>query len=271
MGYVFIRYVKKDRAFAEKLSNQLEQAGVDVWRGNEEIAPGQDWGKAIRQAIAGADALLFLSSQHSARSTLIAKELDIALDKSIPVLPIVLDFLGFKNMPRKLYGIDWIDFRKDYETTFAQLLERIPAPARQSQPIERKSTQSRGYVFISYAEEDTAFVAQLREFLKERGYSYWDYQESQRNYHTQLFIELEDVIRDAAATLSIMSEAWRQSPWTPKEYLFSEQVATPVFLLRIEDVEPTLLTVGVPYIDFVDDVNKGFHKLEGELVRKGLL
>ncbi len=271
MGYIFIRYVKKDRAFAEQLSNELEQAGIDVWRGAEEIAPGQDWGEAIRAAIAQADAVLFLSSQHSARSRLIANELDIALERNIPVLPVVLDFLGFKNMPRKLYGIDWIDFRKDYQATFEHLVERIPAPARQRQPVERKAIQSKGYVFISYAEENTAFVVQLREFLKQRGYSYWDYQDSQRNYHTQLFIELEDVIRDAAATLSVMSQAWRESPWTPKEYLFSEQVATPVFLLRIEDVEPTLLTVGVPYINFVDDVAEGFQKLEAELVRKGLL
>lgn len=270
MGYVLIRYVKQDKEFANKLSAELREAGVEIWQGVQAIAPGQNWGEAIQTAITEAEALLFVSSRFSATSALIASDIDLALEHEVEVLPIVVDFLGFKNMPKSLYGLDWIDFRKDYPATLAKLIERIPASAQYSEPTDA-TVQSRGYVFISYAEEDTAFVIELREFLKVRGYSYWDYQESDRDYHNQLFLELEDIIREAAATLSVLSPDWKQSPWTPKEYLFSEQVKTPVFLLHAREMEPTLLTAGVPYIDFVNNRTLGFAKLEIELKRKGLL
>mgnify|MGYP002713111096 CR=1 FL=1 len=271
MGYVFIRYSKHDREFVTGLSDDLEAAGVDVWRGNEEIAPGQNWGEAIQRAIVGADAVLYVSSQSTMNSTLLASDLETALENEVPVLPIVLDFMGFKHMPKLLYGITWLDFRKGYEQTFEDLIKRIPESAQSDSPIEPKGVQTKGYVFISYAEEDTDFVVHLREFLREKGYGYWDYQDSNRDYHTQLFLELEDVIREASATLSVLSPSWKASPWTPKEFLFSQDVDTPVFLLRAKEMEPTLLTAGVPYIDFVDNKIGGFEKLELELKRKGLL
>ncbi|NDJ87222.1 MAG: toll/interleukin-1 receptor domain-containing protein [Chloroflexi bacterium] len=271
MGYVFVRYARPDKRFAEQLSDDLEQAGVDVWRGIEEIAPGQNWGEAIRAAIAQADAVVYISSRGSMNSKLMLSDLEIAQENGVTVFPVVRDFPGFRAMPKQLYGIDWLDVRKGYAGVLESLLERLPADTRQNEPVVRKSAQSRGYVFISYAEEDTAFVQRLRQFLMEHDYSYWDYQESNRDYHTQLFLELEDVIREAVATLSVLSPDWKRSPWTPKELIFSEQVQTPVFLLHVREMEPTLLTAGVPYIDFVNDEPGGFRKLEAELRRKGLL
>ncbi|PJF41939.1 MAG: hypothetical protein CUN55_10845 [Phototrophicales bacterium] len=269
MGYVFIRYVKQDKAIAEQISEQLRLAGVEVWRGAQAIQAGEDWGDAIQRAISQADAMILIVSRHSVQSSLIQNEVKIAIEHQIVVLPVTIDFI--KTMPTILYGMNWIDYRKNQEKGISVLLEHIPPSARSTHPVEAKAEQSRGYVFISYAQEDTDFVLLLREFLRERGYSYWDYQDSERDYHSQLFLELEDVIREAAATLSVLSPAWKQSMWTPREYLFSEQVQTPVFLLRAKDMEPTLLIAGVPYIDFVENQQHGFQKLEAELQRKGLL
>lgn len=269
MGYVFIRYAKQDKAFAEQLSQQLRQAGVEIWRGAQAIRAGEDWGDAMRRAISEADAMILIASRHSMASALILSEIDIAQEHEVTVLPVVVDFI--KTMPKTLYGITWLNFRNDPEGAVKDLLQRIPDTARSAHPVEEKAEQSRGYVFISYAEEDTDFVVGLREFLQARGYSYWDYQDSERDYHNQLFLELEDVIREAEATLSVLSPAWKESMWTPREYMFSEQVETPVFLLRAKAMEPTLLIAGVPYIDFVDDRELGFQKLEAELKRKGLL
>lgn len=271
MGYVFIRYAKPDQEFVDKISADLSQAGVRIWQGKQSIAPGQNWGDAIEAAITEADALIFVSSRFSSSSRLIAHDLEIAANHQVPVLPLPIDFLGFRNMPKSLYGIKWLDFRKDYPETLASLIERIPETARSNEPVSELAQQSRGYVFISYAEEDTPFVIELREFFKRHGYSYWDYQESERDYHNQLFVELEEVIREADATISVLSPDWRQSAWTPKEYLFSLQVETPVFLLHVRTMEPTLLIAGVPYIDFVREKSLGFEKLEAELKRKGLL
>ena len=271
MGYIFIRYAKVDKEFADKIAHDLRKNGVQIWQGKNAIKPGEDWASAIQRAIIEADAIIFISSKSSASSTLIQRELQLAKDNDVTILPIVLDYLGFKNMPKILYGITWIDFRKDYDKTLQNLLDRIPIDIRASQEVVLPQDTSKGYIFISYAEEDTPFVLNLRKFLETQGYSYWDYQESNRDYHGQLHLELEDVIQEAAATLSVLSPDWKASQWTAKEYLFSEQVGTPVFLLHVRTMAPTLLTAGVPYIDFVENQALGFHRLQMELMRKGLI
>lgn len=270
MSYIFLRYTNRDKAFARQLADAIEAAGFDLWQG---VQPGENWQVAMEQGISNAAAMVFLSSKHSANSPSTVRQIGLAQQHDVPVVPVVLDFLGFKHMPKMLFGIDWLDFRKDYDATLQALLARLPQSAVRSGGGINKSlsTPSRGYVFISYAEEDTKFVLELRRFLMQRNYSYWDYQDSDRDYHGQLHLELEEVIRDASATLSVLSPDWKLSPWTAKEYLFSEQVETPVFLLHVRSMEPTLLTAGVPYIDFVDDTELGFTKLETELQRKGLL
>lgn len=268
MGYIFIRYANRDKTFAEMLTNSLSSEGFEIWQG---VQPGENWQVAMEAGIVNADAMILLSSKHSATSPTTLRLVELALAHGVPVLPAVLDFPGFKNMPKPLFGLNWLDFRKGYDETLASLLERLPTSAQSSGIHQPVSESLRGYVFISYAEEDTAFVLKLRDFLRERNYSYWDYQDSDRDYHGQLHLELEEVIRDASATLSVLSPDWKLSPWTAKEYLFSEQIETPVFLLHVRTMEPTLLTAGVPYIDFVDDDRLGFNKLEIELQRKGLL
>jgi hypothetical protein len=58
--------------------------------------------------------------------------------------------------------------------------------------------------------------------------------------------------------------------WAPREYFFSQEVGTPVFLLRAKPIAPTLAIAGYPYIDFIADLARGYEKLERELKRKEL-
>lgn len=106
--------------------------------------------------------------------------------------------------------------------------------------------------------------------MKKRNYAYWDYEESDRDYHTQLFLELEGIIIEASATLSILSESWKRSKWAVKEFFFSEDVGTPVFLLKAKPIDPTLAVAGMTFIDFTQDIESGLKKLDRELSRKNL-
>jgi len=51
---------------------------------------------------------------------------------------------------------------------------------------------------------------------------------------------------------------------------FSDEVGTPVFLLRAKKIGPTLAIAGAPFIDFLDNRMRGFERLDKELRRKGL-
>jgi hypothetical protein len=271
MGYVFVSYSRKDNEFVERLTNDLRQAGIKVWRDVDAILPGQEWASEIKSGVEQAEALLFVSSQNSVYSEWMSRELEFAIRNIKTVIPLVIDDEGSRNMPQSLYRIQWLDFRTNYRAAFERLITVLPDTLRQGQPVIQKSHNSKGYVFISYAQEDTAFVTQLRNFLQAKGYGYWDYQDSDRDYHTQLANELESVIREASATLSVLSPHWKRSKWAAKEFLFSEEVGTPVFLLMARKMEPTLVIAGIPYIDFTENAEIGFSKLDRELRRKGLI
>jgi hypothetical protein len=113
-------------------------------------------------------------------------------------------------------------------------------------------------------------VTELKRHLKGRGYSYWDFQESIRNYQVDYTLELEGVIVNAEATLSVISPDWKKSPTALQELHFSKEVKKPVFLLRLKDPGPTFTLAGMTFIDFTGQRKDGFTRLDGEMKRFGL-
>lgn len=136
-------------------------------------------------------------------------------------------------------------------------------------PVKTLSAVNKGYAFLSYADEDRDFVKELKILLKKKKYAYWDYSDSDRDYRRQFSEELEQAIREAKATLSVISESWKKSNWAKKEYLFSEEVGVPVFLLKAKEIGPTLLTTGMTYIDFTAGIKKGSKLLKKNSKRTG--
>lgn len=267
---VFISYSRRDNVFVERLTRDLQKEGIGVWMDVEQIVPGANWQKELEQGLEQALVLLYISSRHSIDSNWIKKEITISLSKDRKVIPIVIDDIGAMNMPIELAAIQWVDFRQNYDKAFDSLKTGLIAIVGEGKSIKAKPKKIKGYVFLSYAEEDSEFLAKLRLFLKDHRYAYWDFQESDRDYHAQIFLELEGIIHEATATLSILSPSWKRSQWAVKEYLFSEEINIPVFLLKAKELGPTLVIAGMPYIDFIKDTQRGFEKLARELKRKGL-
>jgi len=266
---VFISYSREDRAFVDRLSQDLRSGGVTTWQDTKEIAAGENWRLAIEGSLRQAAALLYVASAGSVKSQWMSKELEAVFSRGARVIPVVLDDQGEQGLPPFLRDFQWVDFRHGYESALAQLLTALQ-PLRTERPVEPRTEQAKGYVFLSYAEEDAPFVDDLKEFLKQRNYGYWDYRESDRDYHADLYLELESVIQEAAATLSFLSPEWKRSRTAVKEYYFSLEVGVPVFLLRVRNPGPTLAVAGMPYIDFSEDHRVGFKRLDRELSRKGL-
>lgn len=271
MAHVFISYSHADREFVDRLAADLQRAGVNVWLDRYQIQAGEMWADEIQTALTNAAAIIFVASQKSLSSAWTIQELDFAAGKGVRLLPVMIDDYAMGNMPPFLRVIQWLDLRADYAGGLARLLAALPADVRSTQSVQPEAQKSKGYVFISFAEADTDFVVKLREFLAAKGYAFWDFQSSDRNYHTALFLELEQAIIEATAMLSVLSPDWKRSKWAPREFLFAEDVNVPVFFLMARTMGPTLVTVDRPYIDFVADVDQGLQRLDHELRRKGLL
>ncbi|MDQ3821420.1 MAG: toll/interleukin-1 receptor domain-containing protein [Acidobacteriota bacterium] len=267
--HVFISYSRLDSEFVDQLTETLRHEGIAVWRDTENIQPGTNWQREIEDALSKAAALLYVASKNAAESSWMQNELSVISQREIKIIPLILDDIGAQRLPLFLRQIQWVDFRTGFHRNIYRLLDALQA-FKQKRPESTPTKKSKGYVFLSYAEEDTEFVEQLKGFLAGRGYAYWDYQESDRDYHQDLFLELEGIIREAEGTLSILSPDWKQSSIAVKEYYFSLEVGIPVFLLKAREVGPTLVIAGMPYIDFTRDQKAAFQKLGRELERKGL-
>ena len=85
----------------------------------------------------------------------------------------------------------------------------------------------------------------------------------------QFHLELEGVIQGSEVMLCIVSPSWKRSKWTPREFLFAEEIGKPVFLLRAKKMEPTLLIAGLSYIDFTEDTYDAYQESDRELKRRG--
>lgn len=267
--YVFISYSRQDREFVEKLTDSLSAAGVETWTDLSNIAPGQNWQEQIEQGLFGAEVLLYVSSRNTSTSQWMEHELHAFAKGHGQVIPLIVDSAGEQSLPNALRQFQWADFRGDFHSAIRTLVKSL-APLRQNRPLSRPETKSKGYVFISYASEDETFVEELKTHMKGRGYSYWDFRESQRNYQIDYTIELEGVINNAEATVSVISPDWKKSPTSLQELHFSKEVQKPVFLLRIRDSGPTLALAGMTFIDFTGPRKAGFAKLDSELGKFGL-
>ena len=59
-AHAFISYVREDARHVDQLEQNLQDAGIPVWRDTADLWPGQDWRVQIRDAITG-NALVFLA------------------------------------------------------------------------------------------------------------------------------------------------------------------------------------------------------------------
>jgi TolB-like protein/DNA-binding winged helix-turn-helix (wHTH) protein/Tfp pilus assembly protein PilF len=88
--YVFISYSHKDSNIVYKEIEWLENQGVKVWY-DKGISPGSNWLSAIGDSLLGANTVLFFVSARSLASEHCNREVSLALDEGITIIPIYLD------------------------------------------------------------------------------------------------------------------------------------------------------------------------------------
>ena len=153
--YVFISYARRDEAFVDRLAADLQREGIRVWRDVEQIEPGEQWQQAITDALNKAVALLYVSSRHSETSSWMRQELQAFFETSRRIIPVIIDDAGKKALPINLRRFQWVDFRESYDLAFRQILSVFPESVKSASPLKTFKKRSEGYLFISYAKEDT--------------------------------------------------------------------------------------------------------------------
>jgi hypothetical protein len=141
---VFLSYAKEDQATVKKLYDELQKAGFEPWMDVAKLMPGQDWPRAIQQAIDVTDFILVNFSHRSVgKRGHFQCELRHALEAAdrmplgeIFLVPVRLSECDVPNEIART--TQYIDLFPDYETGFKALISMMTAQALNRRKKNRK-------------------------------------------------------------------------------------------------------------------------------------
>src|SRR5262245_45515220 len=93
--HLYVSYSRQDAQlvgqFLQHLTFALRQHNtpIDIWFDQEALKPGTDWKKSIEEAIRTSVGVLVFLSPASARSELVAREVEAAIEQGRLIVPIV--------------------------------------------------------------------------------------------------------------------------------------------------------------------------------------
>ena len=119
---VFISYKSEYRDFAREVKSRLDAWGYPSWLDVDEIPEGSYFRFEIDQALKTADVAIGILTQEALDSREVLFELDFAIKKNKPLLPLKYHEC---ELLYHLESIQWINFTSDAEQGFTKLHTRV--------------------------------------------------------------------------------------------------------------------------------------------------
>lgn len=110
MSDIFVSYASPDREVAFRIVAFLEQNGIDCWVAPRDVPPGVEYGHAIIDGIAQSRALVLILSDQSNESQFVRKEVERAVSKTKPVLPVrIREVTPSGSLEFFISSAQWVD------------------------------------------------------------------------------------------------------------------------------------------------------------------
>lgn len=124
---VFISYSNKDKQMANAVCHYLEQEKIRCWMAPRDIRLGADFAGEIANAIPKSKVLLIILSSSSNSSKQVLRELELAINNDLIVIPIrIEDIIPTGGMSYYLSTMQWIDIiDKEIDSKLSLLTNRI--------------------------------------------------------------------------------------------------------------------------------------------------
>ena len=142
---VFISYAREDSGIAQRLYDDLKEAGVELWFDRKNLMPGQQWNIEIKKAIKDSTIFLALISSNTlSKRGFTQKELKTALDivdempeGNIFIIPVRVDDC---QLDVRLQHFQWLDLFPSYSDGLRKLLKILKPEAtiKSGEAWERK-------------------------------------------------------------------------------------------------------------------------------------
>ena len=118
--HVFLSYRSVEVEFALKIAADLKNAGVNLWMDRLDIKPGDDWLKALQQAVNDCGAMIPVLSPDYVTSKYCQRELARADRMGRPIFPIILQPVSESEWPFEIERQQFIDFSRWRDDKFYQ-------------------------------------------------------------------------------------------------------------------------------------------------------
>ena len=126
---VFVSYSHADQECALGVVSRIEAQGLSVWMAPRDIAPSSDWAASIVDAISSARLMVLVFSSHSNASPQVLREVERAVHKRVPVLPLrIEDVAPTKSLEYFISTQHWLDaFTLPREPHYERLCAHVSA------------------------------------------------------------------------------------------------------------------------------------------------
>lgn len=129
--HVFISYAHEDDTFAQKLKQQIENAGFDHWIDREQLKGSQNWVEECKKAIDDSYALIVIKSPDSYDSPYVTCEWSYALGRDVPVIPILYKPQNPHHAWLELNAIHHLDFTDPTKPLWDDLFRHLDDQRKQ--------------------------------------------------------------------------------------------------------------------------------------------
>jgi hypothetical protein len=107
---VFICHSSKDKLVADAACNVLEANGIRCWMAPRDVLPGVPYAEGILKAISEARVFLIVFSSHANASNQVSKEVERAVYRGIPILPLrIEDVVPTRSLEYFISESHWLD------------------------------------------------------------------------------------------------------------------------------------------------------------------
>jgi WD40 repeat protein len=125
MADVFVSYSRRDTEFVKRLADDLKQRGKDVWVDVDGIRDAERFPEALRRAIEGSDAFMFVISPDSVTSRFCEQEVAHASELNKRIVPLALHPVADEQIPDEVRFRNWIPVEADGDATIDRVIAAI--------------------------------------------------------------------------------------------------------------------------------------------------
>lgn len=139
----FISHASKDCEVAQKICAMLEAREIECWIAPRDIIPGRDYGEEIIRGIEETSVTILILSENANESTFVKKEIERAISKAKPVLPVrIREVAPSPGLELFVSSAHWIDaWKSPIDGKIDQLANSIK-PLIGQQPIRNAESPS---------------------------------------------------------------------------------------------------------------------------------